>query len=125
MRYEEVSKFTRDFKKLLKKFQSLADDFKTAKKNSVELFHKSEINNNGIFEIQGARNTEELQFFKIKKFACKSLPGRGVQSGIRITYAYFPNEQKVVFLEIYFKAQKENEDKTRIANFLSSHQTVI
>jgi len=119
MKYEETNEFELDFKKLLKKFKSLTDDLETAKKNAVELFHIQEIDNKGIFEIQGVGNTNELKFFKVKKFACKSLPRRGVKSGIRIVYAYFPNEHKIVFLEIYFKAKKENEDQTRISNFIS------
>ncbi len=119
MNYEETNEFARDFKKLLKKFKSIADDLETAKKNAIELFHVREIDNKGIFEIQSVGNTNELKFFKIKKFACKSLPGRGVKSGIRIVYAYFPNEYKIVFLEIYFKAKQENEDRARISNFIS------
>lgn len=120
MNYDETDEFARDFKKLLKKFKSLADDLETAKKNAIELFHLQEIDNKGIFEIQAAGNTDELKFFKIKKFACKSLPGRGVRSGIRITYAYFSSEQRIVFLEVYFKAKQENENRTRISNFISS-----
>jgi len=60
-----------------------------------------------------------LQFFKVKKFQCKSLKGRGAKSGIRIIYAYFPTEQKIVFLEIYFKAKQEKEKKQRIMNFIN------
>ncbi len=119
MNFEETNEFARDFKKLLRKFKSIEDDLETAKKNAIELFHVREIDNKGIFEIQSVGNTNELKFFKIKKFACKSLPGRGVKSGIRIVYAYFPNEHKIVFLEIYFKAKQENEDRARISNFIS------
>lgn len=118
MNYEETDEFVRDFKKLQKIYESLAEDLETAKKNAIELFHLREVDNQGIFEIQGVGNTGELKFFKLKKFACKSLPGRGVRSGIRITYAYFPSETKIVFLEVYFKAKQENEDRTRISKFI-------
>ncbi len=119
--YEETSEFARDFKKLLKKFKSLSDDLETIKKNAIELFHLHGIDNRGIFEIQGVSNSDELKFFKVKKFACKSLFGRGAKSGVRIIYAYFPTEQKIVFIEIYFKADQENEKRGRIRDFISLH----
>jgi hypothetical protein len=56
-----------------------------------------------------------------KKF--RTLPddkGRGNKSGIRIIYAYHVVTLHVVFLEIYFKADQENEDRTRIREYLSS-----
>jgi len=117
MNYEETEKFVRDFKKLLKKFPSLVEDFKVNKQYRIELFHCNEIDSNSIFEIQGVGNDVELQFFKIKKFQCKSLKGRGAKSGIRIVYAYIPKRQKVVFLEIYFKSKQENENRVRIEEF--------
>lgn len=122
MNYEETKEFTRDFKKLLKKFSSLRDDLDTNKKYRIELFHTKNIDSRSIFKIQGAGNTMELQIFKIKKFQCKSLKGRGAKSGIRIIYAYFPKEQKIVFLEIYFKAKQENENRQRIADFINTNK---
>jgi hypothetical protein len=118
--YEETNEFIRDFKKLLKKFSSLNDDFGISKKYTIELFHVKSIDNRGIFEIQGIGNTIERQFFKIKKFQCKSLKGRGARSGIRVTYVYFPTEQRILFLEIYFKANQENENRQRIIDFINA-----
>ena len=43
--YFELPEFKRDFKKLHKKFNTLADDFATAKKAAIELFHLLDINN--------------------------------------------------------------------------------
>ena len=120
MNYDKTTKFTRDFKKLLKKFSLLADDLKVAKKNAIEIFHIHKIDNKSIFEIQNAGNTEKLQFYKIKKFACKNLKGRGIKSGIRVVYAFFPIQQKIIFLEIYFKAKQKNENKQRIEDFIET-----
>jgi hypothetical protein len=50
----------------------------------------------------------------LKKIACKALKGRGVNSGLRLIYAYFPDEQKITFIELYHKNDKENEDRSRI-----------
>ena len=119
MKYEETKEFTRDIKKLMKKFSSLTEDLEVNKKYRIDLFHGKEINSGSIFKIQGVGNTDELQFFKIKKFQCKSLKGRGAKSGIRVIYAYFPSFQKIVFLEIYFKAKQKNERKQRIIDFMN------
>jgi len=51
---------------------------------------------------------------KVKKIACRSLKGRGVNSGLRVVYAYYKEEQKIVFVEIYHKSEKGNEDRERI-----------
>jgi len=117
MNYSETAEFTRDFKKLLKKFPSLNDDMEITKKFRIELFHIQKIDNRSIFEIERIGNNKELKFFKIKKFQCKSLKGRGSKSGIRIIYAFHSLICKVVFIEIYFKGNKENEDRERIKKY--------
>ncbi|MDD3046254.1 MAG: hypothetical protein PHH88_01070 [Candidatus Pacebacteria bacterium] len=117
MRYEETEKFKHDFSKLFKKFPSLIDDFRINKQYRIELFHFKGIDSGSIFLIKGVGNTLELKFFKIKKFQCKSLKGRGSKSGIRVIYAYFPIEERIVFIEIYFKTDQENETKKRIIDF--------
>ncbi|TRZ78279.1 hypothetical protein D4R87_01050 [bacterium] len=120
MNYDEIEEFTRDFKKLLKKFSSLAEDLEVNKQYRIELFHCEEVDSRSIFEIQGIGNTSELKFFKVKKFQCKSLKGRGAKSGIRVIYAYIPIEQKIVFIEIYFKANQKSENKERIREYLKN-----
>jgi hypothetical protein len=49
--------------------------------------------------------------------ACRSLPGRGSNTGLRVVYAHFEEEERIVFVEIYFKGEKENEDRERILEF--------
>lgn len=122
MNYSETSEFKHDFKKLLKKFPSLAEDLAVVKQYDIELFHCHKIDKHGIFKIENAGNNENVQFFKIKKFACKSLKGRGAQSGIRVIYAFHPADLKVEFIEIYFKGKKENEDRERIKEYLNNFQ---
>lgn len=51
---------------------------------------------------------------KVKKIACKALKGRGVNSGLRLAYAYFQQEEKITFIELYHQNDKENEDRERI-----------
>ena len=117
--YGETEEFIRDFKKLLKKFPLLTEDLEVNKQYRIELFHCKEIDSRSIFEIQGVGNSDKLKFFKVKKFQCRNLKGRGARSGIRVIYAYFPAEQKIVFIEIYFKANQRNENRQRIIDFIN------
>jgi len=76
------------------------------------LYHKLKRDNGGIFQITGLP-VENLEVYKAKKFACKSLKGSGVQSGIRVVYAYDEEKDKIVLIEMYFKG-----DKARIFEYL-------
>lgn len=116
--YNETELFKKDFKKLKKRFNTLDDDFDVAKNNVIELFHVHDIDNQSVFIIP-EMNNEKIKIYKMRKFACKALKGRGVQSGIRIIYVYYLESATVTFLEIYFKGDKENEDKHRIKAFLN------
>ena len=111
--YNAIDSFQKDLKQLLKKYQTLEDDLETAKRNAIELYHLKRVNNQSIFPIQGFC-TETIQICKIKKFACKALKGRGSKSGIRVIYAFHCQSCKVEFIEIYFKGNKESEDRDRI-----------
>ncbi|MBT4021678.1 hypothetical protein HOF17_04880 [Candidatus Peribacteria bacterium] len=122
MKYEKTKEFSRNLKKLQKKFSTLQDDLEVNKQYRIELFHCKEIDSGSIFEIKGIENSDTLQFFKVKKFQCKSLKGRGAKSGIRVIYAYIPQEQKIVFLEIYFKSNQENENKQRIHDYINANK---
>ncbi|MEI6433196.1 MAG: hypothetical protein WCP32_00005, partial [Bacteroidota bacterium] len=51
---------------------------------------------------------------KVKKIACRALKGRGVNSGLRLVYAYFKEEERISFIELFHKNDKENEDRKRI-----------
>src|SRR5579872_5678029 len=101
IKYDEIDFFKKDFKGLKKRFKTLDEDLKTAKKNAIELFHLQNIDNQSVVLIPGLSN-EKFQIYKLRKFACKSLKGRGVQSGIRIIYAYALEHGMVMFIEIYF-----------------------
>jgi hypothetical protein len=116
--YFETEEFAKDFKKLAKKFKTLADDIETAKKNAIELYHLHKIDNQSIFQIQEFKS-DEMEICKLKKFACKALKGKGVQSGIRVIYAYHKNRLRIEFIEMYYKGDKENENRERIKAYLS------
>lgn len=115
--YFESESFQKDFKKLVKKFPTLREDFSMVKKAAIELFHLYQIDNHSIFLLQGY-GTTELQFYKLRKFACRALKGRGSQSGLRVIYVYDANRVCLEFLEIYFKADQEHETKERIERYI-------
>lgn len=117
--YEFLPEFQKDFKKLAKRWRTLSQDFELVKKGTIEFFHLQSGNNQSIFPIPGFCS-DSISICKIKKFACRSLKGKGNKTGIRVTYGYFPSELRVVFIEIYYKGDQENEDKRRIQQFLNS-----
>lgn len=108
-----LPEFEKDFKRLSKKFRTLEEDFKTFINIQLNLFHKKGIDNKGVVLISGI-GIPNPKIYKARKFACRSLKGRGVDSGIRVIYAYWEEEDKLEFIEIYFKGDKENEDRDRI-----------
>ena len=119
IKYNAIDLFQKDLKRLLKKYRTLEDDLETAKRDAIELYHLKRIDNQSIFPIQSFC-TKKIQICKIKKFACKALKGRGSKSGIRIIYAFHYQSCKVDFIEIYFKGEKENEDRERIRGYLKN-----
>lgn len=106
--------FEKDLKKLSRRFHSLPEDLDNFVQHQLKLFHKLDIDNRGIFHIPGLAFSSP-RIFKAKKFACKSLKGKGVQSGIRVIYAYFEQEDRIEFVELYYKGDQDNEDRERLA----------
>ena len=106
--YNRHDRFNSQLKKLIKKYNTLEDDIVIAEKASIELLHLHKLDNRSV-ELVPRFDRETVKIYKIKKFACKSLFGKGVRSGIRIVYAFFPAKMKVTYLEIYYK-EKSNTD---------------
>ncbi len=111
IQFEELAEFRRDLKKLLKKYRSLNEDLEVLMKDLNDEPGQSPPFS---FRIDGLGI--ETCVIKVKKMACKSLKGRGVNTGLRIIYAYFEEEQRIVFVELYHKNNKDNEDRNRILN---------
>jgi len=109
MTFDELTEFQKDLKGLLKKYRTLNDDIDVVKK-VLEVFPDERppfsfrIDNLGL----------ETCVIKVKKIACKALKGRGVNSGLRLIYAHFEKEQRITFIELYHKNDKESEDRERI-----------
>lgn len=109
MTFDELADFIKDLKKLVRKYRTLKEDLEVVKKvldiNPDERPPFSfRIDNLGL----------ETCMIKVKKIACKALKGRGVNSGLRLIYAHFQEKEEIVFIELYHKNDKENEDRHRI-----------
>jgi hypothetical protein len=116
-----VPEFEKDLKKLLKRFSTLEEDLQTFIKVAMNLFHKQKIDSNAIFHISDL-GIKSPKIYKAKKFACKALKGKGVQSGIRVIYAYREEDDWMKFIEIYYKGDKASEDRERIKNIIKSNR---
>jgi len=115
--FSRLSEFDHDMKKLSKGFRSLEDDlenFKTA------LSARIPDGLPGIVRIANLGIDVSDPVFKVRKFRCKSLKGRGSNSGLRVIYAFDPATDSITFIEIYFKGKQENEDRERILRYMKS-----
>ena len=110
---KRLPEFENDLRKLSKRYHSLEDDLEIFIDKQLKLYHKLHIDNGGIFPISNL-GIEYPKIYKARKFACKSLKGKGVMSGIRIIYAYFEDKDNIEFIEVYYKGDKENGDRSRI-----------
>lgn len=111
MIFEELEEFKKDLKQLLKKYRTLNDDLDVVKK-VLEVNPDERPPFSFRIDNLGLRTC----IIKVKKIACKALKGRGVNSGLRLIYAHFEAEIKIIFIELYHKNDKENEDRQRILN---------
>jgi mRNA-degrading endonuclease RelE of RelBE toxin-antitoxin system len=112
MKFEELKEYLKDLKKLSKKYKSLESDIEIIKQI---LRAKPDSRPNFSFEINGLGI--ESCIIKIKKIACKSLKGKGKNTGLRLVYAYLEKEKKIIFIEIYHKSNKSSEDRKRILEY--------
>lgn len=112
MIFEELEEYKKDLKQLLKKYRTLIDDIEVVKK-------VLEVNPDERAPFSFRINELGLTTYviKIKKIACKALKGRGVNSGLRLIYAWFEDEGRIVMIELYHKNDKANEDKQRILKY--------
>jgi mRNA-degrading endonuclease YafQ of YafQ-DinJ toxin-antitoxin module len=109
MIFDELPEFKKDLKSLLKKYRSVNEDIQVVKK-VLEILP----NERPPFSYRIDNLGLETCVIKVKKIACKSLKGRGVNSGLRLIYAHFEKDGRIVFIELYHKNEKENEDRARI-----------
>ena len=109
----KLTEFDKDLKKLSRRFRTLEQDLENFIESQLKLFHKLDIDNKGCVRISDL-GISSPEIYKARKFACKSLKGKGVRSGIRIIYAYYSNDDIIELIEIYYKGDKSIENRERI-----------
>jgi len=107
MNFNETDEFSHDFKRLSKKYKSLSDDLLEFKKVVSEF----PIGISKHFTVLIERET--VKIIKGRLF-CRYLKG----SSLRIIYAYCESKHRVEFIQLYFKGEKESEDRNRIKNYI-------
>ena len=107
MNFDKLQEFSRELKQLTKKYQSLPEDLEEFKRVAtvIPLGHSKHFNI--------ITKNDKCTIIKARLF-CRYLKG----SSLRIIYAYYKEISKIEFIEIYSKADKENEDKERIKEYL-------
>jgi len=109
MKFENLKEFNKDIRKISKKHRSIPDDIEVVKKVLTVCPDERPPFS---YRIDGLGI--ETCIIKVKKIASKSFKGKGVHSGFRIIYAHFIPEERIVFIEVFHKSDKETEDKKRI-----------
>lgn len=107
--FDALAEFGKEFKRLFKKYKTLDDDFEKFKK--VLLTTPTGVGKNFVI----IYSTETIKVVKAR-MACRALRDRS----LRIIYAYFEQDQRIEFIEMYFKGEKENEDYERIKDYLKN-----
>jgi len=112
-RVDRLPEFERDFKKLEKRYRTLAEDLTTLIDTLLFAFHKLNIENDGVLRID---DLGDIRFpvYKVKKFPCRAMKGKGARTGLRLIYAFDAKEDSIELIEIYMKADKATEDRDRI-----------
>jgi hypothetical protein len=102
--------FEKELKKLSKKFPSLEDDLKSFEK--ILVVEPLGIGKN--FTI--IHDREEVAIVKAR-LACRSLQG---DRSLRIIYAHHRNTISFVYIELYHKGNKVNEDRDRYQAYVEA-----
>jgi len=109
MNFDELPEFQKELKRLAKKYKSLPDDLQ----EFCSVISAVPLGNSKHFNI--ITQTEILYIIKARLF-CRYLKG----TSLRIVYAYHVAALRVEFIEIYFKGEKEKEDRERIKEYLKN-----
>lgn len=104
--FDTLAEFEKEFKRLFRKYKTLDDDFEKFKK--VLLVTPTGIGKNFVI----IHTSPTIKIIKAR-MACRTLRDRS----LRIIYSYFEQEQRIEFIEIYFKGEKESEDRERIKKY--------
>ena len=108
MEFTELDEFKKDLKKLARKYPSLEKDIEVRRIVLIK------------FPIGPSNHTTQIPELKIKsriyktRLMCRSLKK---SDALRLIYCYSEEEQRITFIEVYFKGHKESENRDRISQY--------
>ena len=111
MTFDELPEFEKERKRLARKYRSLSEDLQEFR-NVVSVVPLGNRKHFAVIARDG-----NLHIVKARLF-CRYLKG----SSLRVIYSYCEQEQRIEFIEIYYKGNKENEDRHRVKEYLTRHQ---
>ena len=114
MTIDQTSEFKSDLKGLGKRYRTIYEDLESFERAVlIPFLTGQQISSNIAVKIEGFCG-EMFDCYKVRKFACKALKGNGSKSGIRIIFIHTKFNNKITLIEMYYKGDKENEDKDRL-----------
>ncbi|PIQ77968.1 hypothetical protein COV81_05630 [Candidatus Peregrinibacteria bacterium CG11_big_fil_rev_8_21_14_0_20_41_10] len=112
MNIEHTVEFEKDLKKLSKKYRTLSDDLKNLKKAIC-----SSPEGNGTKHWNLITSLGENSVYKVR-LASRSVGG----DKLRVIYKYNKGQVVLLFIELYFKGDKVNEDAARIKKYCNNRK---
>lgn len=110
--FDETEEFQKELKRLRKKYRSLDEDLRTFRTIlAVKLNEGSVLTSTKHWAILTSH--EKVAIVKTR-LACTYLRGEFM----RIVFACHAAEQRFCFLELYYKGDKENEDRQRYEEYV-------
>ncbi len=110
MQFSEDPSFAREYAKLYKRFLSLDTDIAKVKQVMAQ-----SPEGRGSKHWNVLHRSKNIVILKTR-ISCASLH----RDALRLVYAYLPAENRVDFIEVYFKGDKESEDRDRIKSYLKN-----
>lgn len=109
MEFLETEEYKKDLKKLSKRFRTLLGDIETLKK-VLEVYPDEK----PPISVKVSGLGIEANVIKVRRIACRAMKHKGSNTGFRLIYCYKKLSREIIFIELYFKGDKENEDRARI-----------
>lgn len=118
MNFEQTPEFQKDLKRLAKKWRSLQQDIKAAQRDLTPLYVAQEgIDTKRLREtfFNGKRATilQSAEGYEVVKMRL-DVAALNSNSKVRLVFVAVVTENRIVFIELYAKSEKDREDTKRI-----------
>jgi hypothetical protein len=117
MEFSETPEFSKEFKKLERKYRTLTADIAVLKKS---LTTNPRGDGSKHWHVRHEDKILGVTALKVRMM-CRAV--RGTQ--FRVTYIYQTTKIEILFIEVYYKGYKENEDFERLKNYFELKQKEV